>query len=189
MSRHIKTSAFVYAIFGSGTLFWYNYDYSKTIKDYFLQNVKKFIDSMTNLGDCLWFVFMLLHVMKIFAMFTNSIREQNMLTFIINNSAKIDEKIKKLFIRHAKRFRLNSWKLYFIDMIGFGFLFVHCIVKNTVGVSEFIDSMSFVRAVCMTMHSSFCKLIYVTYSLFRDINEQFVFLKNFICHHLTVFVD
>ena len=191
LRRHLKTSTFLYAIFGSGTLFWHNSEFPKTtfflriiqatiimrpIQKCVLIAINTFANSKRKLNHCLWLGFMLLHVMKMFAMFINGIRERNLLTSALNDIVKIDRNIQE-FSRKKSRSSWYNYKLYFVDIIGLTFLVGYHIIKTMKDVSIFIDITFFVRVLCVLMHSSFCKLVYVTFQLFRNMNEQCIFLK------------
>lgn len=193
LRRHLKTSSFVYAIFGSGTLFWNNSEFTKAtfllriiqatmimrpIQKYVLMAIGTFANSKRKLHHCLWLGFMLLHVTKMFAMFINGIRERNLISSALNDVVRIDKNIQEFSTKRARSSWLYSYKLYFVDIIGLAFLCGYHIIKSMKGdVSIFIDITFFMRILCVLMHSSFCKFVYVTFQLFKNMNEQCLFLK------------
>lgn len=196
LKRHLQLSAFIYAIFGSGTICWSNSPFFKLTfilraiqATFIMQRIQKYIFIIIlssrywrdKLYIWIWLAVILFQVMKMFAMFISGLREQNLISSVANDLVKIDKTILEFSMRKNRKSLLYSYKLYFIDAIGCIFFISYQIMKymeKNVS-SGLVDILFFVKAICILMHSSFCKYVFITSTLLKNVNEQFCLMKNF----------
>lgn len=193
LKRHLQFSALIYSIFGAGTICWYNSEFLKVtflwrvvqaslimkrIQEHILIILISSRYWKNKLHVVIWLGVVLFHVMKMFAMFINGIRGQNLISSMIHNLGKIDKNILQFSLKKKRKSLLYSYRLYFFDMFGFTFFFSYQMLKYLRNdVSGFVDVIFFLKASCIMMHSSFCKYVFVMSLLYNNVNEQFRMLK------------
>lgn len=195
LKRHLQFSTFIYAIFGSGTLCWANSEFSKLtfllraiqatliikhVQIYIFLAILSSTYWLDRLHIWLWLIVVLFQVMKMFAMFISGLRGQYLISSITTELIKIDKTILEFSTKRNRKSWLYNYKLFTVDAFGFIFFIIYQIMKHVqkIQIVCFLDLLFFLKAICFLMHSSFCKYVFVTSTLFKNVNDQFHYLKD-----------